>query len=33
MTSHATFSASGSKRWLACPGSVQLSQRIEFRTN
>lgn len=30
MTSHATFSASGSKRWLACPGSVQLSQRIDY---
>lgn len=30
MTSNATFSASGSKRWLACPGSVQLSQRIDF---
>lgn len=30
MTNNATFSASGSKRWLACPGSVQLSQRIDF---
>ncbi|WLJ70338.1 exonuclease [Klebsiella phage Kpn BU9] len=30
MTRNATFSASGSKRWLSCPGSVQLSQRIDF---
>lgn len=30
MTTNATFSASDSKRWLSCPGSVQLSQRIDF---
>lgn len=30
MSEHATFSASGSKRWLSCAGSVQLSQRIDY---
>lgn len=30
MINNATFSASGSKRWLSCPGSVQLIQRIDF---
>lgn len=30
MINHATYAASASERWLNCPGSVQLCQRIDY---
>lgn len=30
MTQHAVFSASGSNRWINCPGSVELIKRVDF---
>lgn len=30
MTQHAVFSASGSHRWIPCPGSVELIKRVDF---